>query len=67
MGILNSSGEYLINLDPDDELKDNDSLEYLCNQIKISKVDIISFSVYNEKLNIISNNIYIKVFTYQWL
>ena len=51
MGILNSSGEYLINLDPDDELKDNDSLEYLYNQIKISKVDIISFSVYNEKLN----------------
>lgn len=51
MGIIHSSGEYLINLDPDDELKDNDSLEYLYNQIKISKVDIISFSVYNEKLD----------------
>ena len=28
MGILNSSGEYIMNIDPDDELKGNDSLAF---------------------------------------
>ena len=29
MGILNSTGEYLMNLDPDDELEGSDNLEFL--------------------------------------
>ena len=56
MGILNSSGEYLMNLDPDDEIKDQDNLEYLYNKVKKSKVDILSFA-YIDKIN---NNIIIK-------
>ena len=50
MGILNSSGRYLMNLDPDDELENNESLEYLYNQSIKSNVDIISFDIYNKKL-----------------
>ena len=45
MGILNSKGEYLMNLDPDDEFEGPDNLEYLYNKAKEAKVDIISFSV----------------------
>ena len=45
MGILNSSGEYIMNVDPDDELQSNDSLEYLYNQTLTSKVDIINFNI----------------------
>ena len=49
MGILNSSGEYIMNVDSDDELKGNDSLEYLYNQTLKTNVDIVSFSVYFQK------------------
>ena len=45
MGILKSSGEYLLNLDPDDELVSNNNLEYLYNQTLISKADIINFDI----------------------
>ena len=45
MGILNSTGEYLMNLDSDDVINDNESLEYLYNQAELYKVDIIAFSV----------------------
>jgi glycosyltransferase involved in cell wall biosynthesis len=55
MGILNSIGEYFINLDPDDEFKDNYCLEYLYKQAKNSNVDIISFDVLNKKNNEIIN------------
>lgn len=48
MGILHSSGNYLMNLDPDDELYNDNDLEYLHNIIKGLKVDIISFG-YLEK------------------
>ena len=43
MGILKSTGEYLFNLDPDDELSDSDNLEYLYNIAKKSKVDLVYF------------------------
>ena len=45
MGILNSSGEFIINLDPDDEFNGPDNLEYLYKIAKKSKVDLISFGV----------------------
>ena len=51
MGILNSSGEYIMNLDPDDELADNDCLEYLYNITRINHVDIITFMALNKKKN----------------
>ena len=43
MGILNSKGEYIMNLDPDDELVGRDNLEYLYKIINKLKVDVISF------------------------
>ena len=51
MGILHSSGEYIMNLDPDDELNDNECLEYLYNQTITSNIDIISFNILNKKNN----------------
>ena len=51
MGILNSSGEYIMNMDADDELESNDSLEYLYNQTQISKADIINFNILDKGSN----------------
>ena len=45
MGILNSSGEYIMNLDSDDEIHDEKCLEDIYNQTHILNVDILSFSV----------------------
>lgn len=47
-GILNSKGEYLMNLDPDDELEGPDNLEYLYNIANQSKVDIVQFAFIKE-------------------
>ena len=44
IGILHSSGDYLMNIDADDELISQDSLEFLYNQTIFSKADIISFN-----------------------
>ena len=55
MGILNSNGEYLMNLDSDDELNDNECLEYLYNKSQIYKADIISYNVLIKELNSIFN------------
>ena len=60
MGILNSSGEYLMNLDSDDEINGSESLEYLYNQTKKYNVDIIAFSVLFKKTNLIFN-LFIKI------
>ena len=52
MGIINSKGEYLMNLDPDDELEGPDNLEYLYKIANNLKVDIIEFGFerkYKEK------------------
>ena len=45
MGILKSKGEYLINLDPDDEFKDSDNLEYLYNTAKKSNSDVVRYTI----------------------
>ena len=55
MGILNSSGEYLLNIDPDDELANDDNLEYLYNLAKENHVEIITFGILNKKDNQIIN------------
>ena len=44
MGILSSTGEYLLNLDPDDELEGEDNLQYLYDNTKNSRIDVISFA-----------------------
>ena len=43
MGILNSKGKYLMNLDPNDEFKDSNSLEYLYKIANKLKIDVITF------------------------
>ena len=48
MGIINSNGEYLMNLDPDDELEGPDNLEYLYNIVNKSKVDVVNFAFIRE-------------------
>ena len=45
MGIKNSNGKYLMNLDPDDKLEGPDNLEFLYNKVSQEKVDIISFGI----------------------
>ena len=49
MGIINSKGEYLMNLDPDDELEGPDNLEFLYYKAHQTKVDIISFGIIQKK------------------
>ena len=44
MGILNSKGEYIMNLDPDDELEGKDNLKLLFDKAKKSRVDVLSFA-----------------------
>ena len=51
MGVLNSTGEYLMNLDPDDELEGKDNLEYLYQKTKHSQIEVISFGTYFKGLN----------------
>ena len=51
MGILKSSGEYILNLDADDELETNDSLEYLYNKAKLTKADIVNFNILDKGSN----------------
>ena len=51
MGILNSTGEYLMNLDADDQINGDECLEYLYNQTQLHKIDIIQYSVLFYNLN----------------
>lgn len=43
MGILNCTGEYIMNLDPDDKLSNKKNLEILYEKAKKFKIDIIIF------------------------
>ena len=49
MGILNSKGEYIMNLDPDDKLAGPDNLEFLYDKASQAKIDIISFGLLKEQ------------------
>ena len=55
-GILASSGEYLMNLDSDDELKSYNSLKNLYNKAKRYNLDIINFKFLDKKQNKNINN-----------
>ena len=45
MGILNCTGEYVMNLDPDDRLEGNDNLEVLYNTSKSSGLDLLRYLI----------------------
>ena len=45
MGILNSTGEYLMNLDPDDRLEGSDNLEVLYNTAKSNNSDFVKYLI----------------------
>lgn len=52
MGILNSTGKYLMNIDADDEFLGPDNLEYLYKLIKKKEVDVIKFKITRKKISI---------------
>ena len=59
IGILNCRGEYILNLDPDDEFEGPDNLEYLYKIAKKSNLDIVSFGAlfkYNNQYTIKCSN-----------
>lgn len=43
IGIISCTGEYIMNLDPDDEFEGPDNLEVLYKEAKKTKIDMISF------------------------
>ncbi len=45
MGIINSNGKYLMNLDPDDSLESPNNLEILYHKASQTKANIISFGL----------------------
>ena len=51
MGIINSKGEYIMNLDPDDELEGKDNLEFLYNKAKKKKIDVLLFAFFFKLIN----------------
>ena len=46
IGVLNSKGEYLMNLDPDDQYKNKNSLKFLYNLAQKLEVDFITFFIF---------------------
>ena len=58
MGILKTKGEYIINVDPDDLLYENNALEYLYKIAGKFKVDVLSFGfLENHKYSLKCKNI----------
>ena len=51
MGIINSTGEYVFNLDPDDKLSSPINLKLLYDQARLLKVDTIKFIIKKIKGN----------------
>ena len=51
MGIINSNGEYIMDLDPDDEILNEDDLEYLYLNSDNSQIDIINFGIITNYTN----------------
>ena len=49
IGIINCKGEYILNLDPDDELQGPDNLEILYKYANQSKIDILSFGSFYKR------------------
>ena len=77
MGIINCTGEYVINLDPDDQFSSPNNLKILYNKAKRFNIDTIIYLIKlieqnhnnkiiltNHKLNQLNKSNYIKVFDY---
>ena len=56
MGILNSTGKYVMNLDPDDKFNDYNCLEELYNKTEKNKIDLIIFLIKRISTNIHNKN-----------
>lgn len=56
MGILNCTGEYVLNLDPDDMLSNIFNLEILYKKAKNYKIDLIIFKLKKIKISKINNS-----------
>ena len=54
MGILNSTGEYVMNLDPDDKLAENNNLNILYYSAKKHNVELILFLLEKIESNLIN-------------
>ena len=51
MGVINSSGEYLMNLDPDDKLVNSNNLQLLYKTMKSKDIDLIIYKIKRIPLN----------------
>ena len=51
MGVINSSGEYLMNLDPDDKLVSSNNLQSLYKTMKSKDLDLIVYKIKRIPLN----------------
>ena len=58
MGILNSTGQYLINLDPDDKLVSTNNLMQLYKTMKSKDLDLIIYKIKRVPLNRTEKKIY---------
>ena len=67
MGIINSTGEYVMNLDPDDKFSDNNSLETLDNKTKKDNLDLIIFLIKRIPSNEREKNLTLKENKFQFL
>lgn len=57
MGMINSTGEYVLNLDPDDKISSPINLEFLYNKAQLLNVDTIKFLIKRMKRNNNQTNI----------
>ena len=55
MGIIHSNGEYIMDLDPDDELSNETDLEFLYSNTNSSQIDIINFGIITKYSNGLKN------------
>ena len=55
MGIIHSNGEYILDLDPDDELSNETDLEFLYSNTNNSQIDIINFGIITKYSNGLKN------------
>ena len=62
MGILKTTGEYIIDVDPDDSLYENNALEYLYEIANKFRVDVVSFGFMNNHIITFTCTNYDKIF-----
>ena len=58
MGIINSTGEYLMNLDPDDKLVSSNNLKLLYKTMTSNNLDLIVYKIKRVALNKTEKRLY---------